>query len=225
MSDAKKFSEHLDQCLKAIGYRRLPISKAAYALFFKKIDQLYLTLSIERSSKMPGRFTASFYLAPLLSWPYAPIDEFPMRAYRRIGECLTVQDRRKIEPDAEIETVDVWWKGYTLESVQQFTTFVPGAEKKFLSSKELQKKVLSCKAMVDLQSHLVAVKQEVDERKSMAHAILDKVKKEDHVPLNWYLAAANVAKLQHPLYYHKDGIKMLAEEAWLIYEGQFQNSQ
>ncbi len=85
--------------LAGTGYRRLPIKKDASALFFKPVSGLILTLGVEVSRRYSQTFTGSFYLAPTFSWAYAPPNGFPLKGFRRIGECLTPSQRKQIEPD------------------------------------------------------------------------------------------------------------------------------
>jgi hypothetical protein len=212
-------AEHLTD----LGYQKLPIKKGgAAALFFKKGDGVFLTLGIEAFRRYKESFTGTFYLAPTLSWSYAPADGFPPEGYRRIGEALTPAQRKRIAPKAK--NADVWWYGFTPENTLQFAHFVKIAESKFLTNAALVKSVKECDAIRDLLRMIGAVQCEYrrmasagGDRASGAREreLVAKVAKEKIVPSEWYLAAAKSAREQFPILNQKYGIKMLAEDSWL----------
>lgn len=206
----------IEERLVTIGYRRLPLDKDAAALFFKPVQGVFLTLGIEVSARHRQTFTASFYLSPTFAWAYAPPNGFPLKGFRRIGVCLSPSQRKQIDPTATGQVVDVWWHGFTPENVEQFAHFVLVAEAKFLKDRALQKAVASCPAMRELLQDLAAVQRAHDDKSLAESALVEKVRRVSMVPSRWYHAAAKVAREQAPDYNHKDGVKMLAEESWLL---------
>jgi len=206
--------EHLAEA----GFRQLPLKKEASALFFKPASGLFLTLGVEVSRRYRETFTGSFYLAPTFSWAYAPPNEFPLKGYRRIGECLTPSQRKQVEPDATAQQTDVWWHGFTPENAEQFAHFVTIAESKFLNTKGLVQSVKKSTAMRELLEQIAAVQQTYRQKTVANSPLVEKVRKEKTVPAKWYAAAAKVASERFQDYDHKDGIKMLAEESWLLSE-------
>lgn len=218
MASKNAFKTSLTGELGRIGYLPLPLDKGAYAMFFKKSGDLFLTLGCETSRTTKESFTGSFYLAPAFSWSYAPPEEFPEKAYSRIGEFLTPKERKEIDPSATAKQVDVWWKGFTPENAEGFAAAVAMAEKRLLQTKGLAGEARKAPAMMELLEHLQAVTEEVKKKGKLASKALEKVKRETAVPESWYAAAAKVAAERFKDYNHKDGIKMLAEEAWLLKE-------
>jgi hypothetical protein len=208
----------LTELLVAEGYARLPLKLGASALFCKRRHGLFLTLGVEVSRHFGHRFTGSFYLAPIFSWAYAPPIGFPARAYRRIGECLTPRQRRQVEPDAPRAQVDVWWQGFTPENARQFAELASIAEAKLWKDRRLHQAVKTCAAVGERLEMFGAVAQELRRPRLAADPLLAEVRQEEQVPRRWYLAAASVAKRRFPDCYQKHGIKMLAEEGWLLRE-------
>jgi hypothetical protein len=72
--------------------------------------------------------------------------------------------------------------------------------------------------MRELMQQLLAVQQAVRAGTIAGSKVLEKVRKDASVPATWYSAAAKVASEQFEDYNHKAGVKMLAEESWLLHE-------
>jgi hypothetical protein len=218
MKNSSRLITAIAEHLAVIGYQQLSIRKAASALFFKRHGDVFLTLGVEISGRYKEAFTGSFYLAPTFSWAYAPPDGFPAKAFRRIGECLSPSQRKAIEPGATAKQVDVWWYGFTPANTRQFADFVKVAEPKFLNDKALVESVRKCTAIRDRLRMLDAVRHAFEQHSLVDRKLVEQVKMDKGVPVEWYLAAAKVAREQFPECNQKHGIKMLAEESWLLSE-------
>lgn len=216
MTTKNAFKEGLIQDLGTHGFRPLPLSKGAYLLLFQEAGDLYLTLGVETSRLSKEAFTGSLYLAPAFSWSYAPPDGFPEKAYARVGELLTPAERKEVEPTATAKQADVWWKGFTAGNARSFAEAAAKAAKRLLDTKGLADKARKAPAMRELMEQLEAVREAAKKSPRSANRHLAKVKREDGVPEAWYQAAAELAAGRFDDYNHKDGIKMLAEEAWLL---------
>jgi hypothetical protein len=211
------FKEAMSREMEKHGFRPLPLSRSAYALFHKKATGgLHLTVGVESSRLAKQAFTLSFYLAPAFSWSYAPPDGFPQKAYARIGEVLTPAERRKVDAKAAGKQVDVWWKGFTPENAKAAVAIADKAAKRFLETRGLADEVRKAPAMRELVEQLEAVRQAAHGSPRSTNRYLAKVKREQLVPEVWYRAAGALAARRFEDYNHKDGIKMLAEEAWLL---------
>lgn len=218
MKKSSRLVANIAEHLAGLGYRQLPINKSASALFFKRHGDVFLTLGIEISARYKEAFTGSFYLAPTFSWSFAPPNGFPAKAFRRIGECLSPSQRKKIEPRATPKQVDVWWYGFTPENTQQFADFVKVAESEFLNDKALAQAVKKSSAIRDRLRMFDEVRRSFAQGALADRKFVEKVKIDNGVPVEWYLAAAKVAREQFPECNQKHGIKMLAEESWLLSE-------
>jgi hypothetical protein len=206
----------LESGLLRLGYVRLPLSKGCILLCTKQLNNVYLSLGVERSRYRKNEWTGSFYLAPTLSWSYAPPGEFPEKAYRRIGECLSTSERKKFFPLIASKEIDVWWNEKNEHSVDSFLQAVEMAEKQFTKSKDLQERVIKSKSMRELLKQLIFVQNIIKVGRFKTNLILSKVKRNELIKDYWYQAAAQAAQDRFEEYYHKDGVQMLAEEAWLM---------
>lgn len=216
MVTKNNFKFALAKELELLGFKPLPFPKEAYALFHKKIGDLHLTLAIETSRLSKETFTGSLYFAPTFSWAYAPPNGFPEKAYSRIGPYLTPAERKEVVPTATAKQVDVWWKGFNPANASAFAKAAGKAANRMIATKGLADKVRKAPAMLELLEQLDAVRKAAGKSPRSTNRHLTKVKREAAVPEVWYLAAAALAAERFEDYNQKDGIKMLAEEAWLL---------
>jgi hypothetical protein len=211
-------SRALDQGLSRLGYTHVPFGRGIATLYCKQRNGVFLTLGVEKSRLYEQRFTASLYVAPALSWGFATPDGFPDKGYRRIGQILTLTERRRIEPRIGRREVDLWWKGFTPENAESFLALVPVVEARIWKDTRLLRAVKTCAAMAELLPMLAAVADEVGKGRRARGPDLGKPPKNKHVPPAWYGAAAAVAKRHYPEMAEPHGIAMLAEESWLVHD-------
>lgn len=130
------------------GYVLLPApSSGAAALFSKFVDDLVLTLGIERSTRYEGRFTGSFYLSRSCSWSYVP-GWLPKLAYSRIGHFLDEEARQiLLEPEfAKPGVHDAWWWA-DQKGVQNFGVAIGVGEHPFVSQAGLAEQLRTSKPL------------------------------------------------------------------------------
>ena len=149
MASRRQLLRSLLKRLQEQGYQSVPgpMSGAA-AAFYKPVDQLFLTLGIQFSTRYTDRFTGAFYLSRSFEWAYVP-EGFPEEAYQRIGRFLTPEERARLLTPffAQAGVVDAWWVGFEESTVTAFIEAVKVTEPRFLRQSGLREAVLACDSL------------------------------------------------------------------------------
>lgn len=143
--DKKLFLQEIGNGLFSFGYRTAePSPQNGIKLFYKPINDLFLTLGIESSKFYKGKFSGSFYLSKNLTWSYMP-PSFPREAYKRISSFLDDSERMILLSSEYTEpgVVDAWWN-YNTENISNFSRTIQLTEPRFLAQDNLLKKISNC---------------------------------------------------------------------------------
>lgn len=145
----KALIEKAEKGLQPLGYKPLagPTTGCA-ALFWKRVEDLNLTLGFEFSTRYKDRFTASWYLAQSFHWGYM-LPGFPTEAYRRVGATLPQSMRAELLESefAKVGAVDAWWIGFNSRSMEAFLEAVRLDEPRFLAQPGLLERIHNCPEM------------------------------------------------------------------------------
>ena len=202
----------------SLGYGRVagPVS-GALAVFYKRVDQLILTLGLEASAHYEARFTGSFYLSRSFEWAYV-VRGFPTAAYRRIGHFLTADERAEmLEPEfCEVGVVDAWWTGFTPERVSVFVRAVELAEPRFRAQSGLREAVLECEGLRRHRQMLDEVVHLVETGSAPEGGIFQPKQFPKDVPRDWFYGAELVLRRHRPESVNPKYVSLLALDAWRV---------
>src|SRR5215472_10548696 len=214
-----RFIKEISAYMAALHYGPVPGPlKTCAALFYKKIDDLVLTVGLEFSTRYKERFTASFYLSKSFHWGYM-LPGFPKRAFERFGKFLEAPERKHLlDPFfAQPGVVDAWWIGFTSGSVESFLEALRLTESRFVEQPGLSDEVRNCE---ELKKHLVMVGEVVSGRRALKGPPPNLVHQPSRyappIPREYYWAAELVLAKHEPGLASVSFTDLLAVDSWRI---------
>jgi len=215
----KTLLREVDKGLTELNYKLTPVLTGSFAsLHFKKVEEFVLTLALEFSKYYEDRFTASFYLSYSFELPFYPPGLLRELAYRRVGEFLTLEERRKLldQEFCREGVVDAWWIKFTQESIFSFLETTQLCEARFLGQKKLFNAIRECSELHAMRELLGEIKNTASYLKTLPSGLMYQPKKYvREVSTEWYWAAEIVMKNKGG-YMAADRVTRLAVDAWRV---------
>ncbi|MFT3824225.1 MAG: hypothetical protein QM731_09905 [Chitinophagaceae bacterium] len=185
-------------------------------LFIKQLEGgLYLSLGLTLSNLFNSVFTGTYYLSKTTRWG-AIWGDIPRESYRRIGNFLFPDERRKLlekEYWGE-EIVDAWWNVEWEPAIDCFIEAIRITEKRFLDQDGLITAISGSKEINVMKKYAQSV-TEIIKSKKENDRVYDFIPDRgiDDIPVDWF-NAAEMTLIEENGVLNKNTVKLLAADAW-----------
>ena len=213
----KQLREKLIPLLKDLGYIYFP-HKLTWegGLFCKKTsNEMYLSLGINIHRYYDCSFTIDMYYSKTTHLG-ATWGDIPKACYFRLSSLLNEEERKKLS--LPISPYDIWWNSLSEDSLLSLIKAISLSEKKIQEDKILIRDINLSSTVSRLLETSRIIKDKVQKKKlrSFSSYQFIPIRRNDDVPLEWFMAAEEVLK-NYISRLSKYGVISDAEEAFRQY--------
>ena len=152
----------LEEELAKLDYKLLPKKqRISDMIYSKELDNgMILSLGITKSKIYNHRFTGSYYLAASYTWSMASPIFLPENVYERIGNYITLSERKNLVDKLFWNLTDVWWLYNDSKKILNFVEAVRITQRKFISQgQNILPNLLNPNKYLDYKNYISALNE------------------------------------------------------------------